>query len=221
MTKEIPKMIHQVWIGPNKLPEKWIDSWRYTYLSYFPNWKYKLWRDKDIEEFGLKNKDYFDSEPGYSGKVNIIRYEILERLGGVYIDADCEYLDINERSLNELISMSKDKGFFISKEPSVSFYANSVIGSIPNHPIISDCVKHICDDRDFKIPSWKRTGPLYITKHVELHKDKYKVVPTHWFYPIKWHGIKVDDYRNINCKIPEDSIMFQYGYSTNNLKKII
>lgn len=219
--EQIPKIIHQIWIGPNKLPEKWIDSWRHTYLSFFPDWKYKLWREKDIEEFGLKNKDYYDKEKTYYGKADIVRCEILERLGGVYIDADCEYLDINERSLNDLIMKSKDTGFFIAKQPSKSFYANSVIGSIPNHPIISDCVKNISNNKDFNITPWKRTGPLFITKYVNLHKDKFTEIPSHWFYPIRWHGIKTNDYKNIKCKIAEDSIMFQYGYSTNKLNKII
>jgi hypothetical protein len=43
------------------------------------------------------------------------------------------------------------------------------------------------------------------------------VYPSKTFYPIKWHGI-TDIEMHTKIDIPEESVMFQYGYTTNNLE---
>jgi len=37
------------------------------------------------------------------------------------------------------------------------------------------------------------------------------------FYPRRWHGIQ-DINLHTTVEIPPESVMFQYGYSTNNLE---
>jgi hypothetical protein len=39
----VPSTIHQIWIGPNKCPTEWIDTWRGDYCDRYPSWKHKLW----------------------------------------------------------------------------------------------------------------------------------------------------------------------------------
>ena len=29
----IPKIIHQIWIGPNKRPDIWMNSWKINYIN--------------------------------------------------------------------------------------------------------------------------------------------------------------------------------------------
>ena len=41
-----------------------------------------------------------------------------------------------------------------------------------------------------------------------------------YFYPISWFGIKTID-AHLTTELPKDSYMFQYGYTTNNLKKLL
>ena len=91
-SKQIPKIIHQIWVGKNKQPTIWMDSWRVDYCTKFPEWSYKLWTEKEIMELDLTNKLQFASEPFNNGKSDIARYEILNRIGGVFMDADSLWL---------------------------------------------------------------------------------------------------------------------------------
>ena len=44
----IPKIIHQIWLGPNKRPDIWMNSWKINYIKKHPDWTYKLWTEKEI-----------------------------------------------------------------------------------------------------------------------------------------------------------------------------
>ena len=55
---------------------------------------------------------------------------------------------------------------------------------------------------------------------VEQLKNKITVFPSIYFYPISWNGI-TDIYAHKKINIPVESFMFQYGYTTNNLKTLI
>lgn len=45
----IPKIIHQIWIGPNKEPTIWTDTWKVDYVESFPDFEYILWNNEQIE----------------------------------------------------------------------------------------------------------------------------------------------------------------------------
>lgn len=83
----IPKLIHVVWIGSNPFPyQEYLDSWP----KHNPDWEVKFWTDENRPE--LVNEDLYQKVAHHSGKVNILRLELLYRFGGVYADADCQCL---------------------------------------------------------------------------------------------------------------------------------
>ena len=51
----IPKIIHQIWIGPKKFPSKY-SKWASTWKELNPSWKYKFWTESNIRELKLKNQ---------------------------------------------------------------------------------------------------------------------------------------------------------------------
>ena len=91
----IPKIIHQIWLGPNKRPDIWMDSWKNDYINKYPEWTYKLWTEKEINEINLTNKKQYENEKFYNGKSDIARYEILYQFGGVFIDENCHIGALN------------------------------------------------------------------------------------------------------------------------------
>lgn len=126
---KIPKIIHQVWIGPLLMPDKWMSSWP----EKNPEYEYKIWGNKEL--FGNKWKcqkmigeyitrcieeikreeDVFVSGIGriYRGEkatafawhviADIMRYEILYNHGGIMPGADTECLiPIRERTEKHL-----------------------------------------------------------------------------------------------------------------------
>ena len=42
--EKIPKIIHQIWIGPKKLPSKY-SKWASTWKKLNPTWIYKFWTE--------------------------------------------------------------------------------------------------------------------------------------------------------------------------------
>jgi inositol phosphorylceramide mannosyltransferase catalytic subunit len=223
--QKIPKIIHQVWIGPKEVPWKWINSFKEDFMKKHPGWKYYLWTDKEVVKLNLVNKTHYDNEKGYNGKADILRYELLYKFGGIYIDADSYWLGLD---LGDLIKQTNYSGFFAAienKEKCNKCLANGVLGSSVNNPIAKYLVdilnkqynKHI---RDYAVGPWKTLGPHYVDQ--VLYKFNITVFPDYYFYPIYWdltsgnksYEIPIEEQK----KLYPNSYMTQYGYSSNNLK---
>lgn len=107
----IPKIFHQTWKDRN-LPEDF-KRWSETWKQMNPGYIYKFYTDKDIYKFIYKNyNSYFDLYESLNGieKVDIFRYLVLHKYGGIYIDMDCECLKPIS-GLLDLFSKSLITGF--------------------------------------------------------------------------------------------------------------
>ena len=221
-TEKIPKIIHQIWIGPKTPPYLWIDTWKNDYMKMFSSFKYFLW-----DEFSALNilKKYpkihalYNIEKTWHGKADILRYIILLEYGGIHIDADSVW--INDKDLTELIDSTNSSGVFAAKEPTSVHITNGVIGSTKQNKLIKwlvDELQKITPRRYRNLRKWKGvskvTGPLFFNK---LQTKKITIFPTKYFYPIVWSGIN-DINLHKKIKLPEESYMFQYGLTTNNLE---
>ena len=223
----IPKIIHQIWLGPNKRPDIWMNTWKIDYIKQNSDWKYILWTEKEINNLNLINKKQYNDEKHYPGKSDISRYEILKKYGGVFIDADSLWINKPNNSLNKILELSKDSKMFAAVEPVNKWsIANGVIGFSSNHPILDQMIDFInkkyyqlkkkhSKNRDI----WLITGPKPFTDILKKQKNKkiVLVLESYYFYPESFHK------NNLNLNIKEfpkkypKSIMFQYGYSSNNI----
>lgn len=52
----IPKKIHQIWVGPKQPPIVWVDTWRKKYRSHYSGWDYKLWGEAEVAEIKMRNQ---------------------------------------------------------------------------------------------------------------------------------------------------------------------
>ena len=211
--KKIPKIIHQVWIGPHVPPKKWMKTFQDEYIRLNPDWSYVLWDEEKIKSFSMVNRDLYERETTLAGKVDILRYEILYNFGGIYIDADCQW--INQKSFNPLLEQVNEKGFFACREDH-RLIGNSVIGSVPGNPVLSFVINTISETyhelREKKQwESWIATGPSLFTECVKLLNPT--IFPIHYFYPLSWHY----DQRAADPSHFPDSYTIHYGYSTNKL----
>ena len=220
----IPKRIHQIWIGHHKVPWKWINSFREKFRAAYPGWEHMLWREKDIKGLHLKNRKLYEGERTYCGKADILRYEILYQYGGIYIDADSEWL--GTRDLGELIDSTNATGIFIGREciKCKESLANSVIGCSTQNPIMGYTVQRMFQhytSRDMcaRRAAFKKTGPYFTDQMFRFFP--ITVFPYYYFYPVYWGGpptaAKKYDLATLQRKYP-NSYMAQYGFTTNNLK---
>ena len=69
---------------------------------------------------------------------------------------------------------------------------------------------------------WKAVGPNYVTRVYNTTRKEFPdvhVYPMKYFYPLHWGGI-TDPNMHKNTRIPGQSMLFQYGYTTNSFHKI-
>lgn len=214
----IPKIIHQIWLGPKTPPNWCINSWRNNYLLNYPDWEYKLWTEKDIKNIKLKTQNIFEKEETWRGKADILRYEILYNEGGIFIDADSFSLNKN---LEDLIIDSKDYNLFVGKEPNDNVdYANGVIGCKKHSIEMLNLINYLNQNYDEllkkhpkKYDVWLRTGPVVMNTII---KKNIKIYPSNYFYPegfIK-NNIK-KDFTKFKEQFP-NSYMYQYWLSHYN-----
>jgi hypothetical protein len=245
----IPKIIHQIWIGPNKCPDKWIDTFRIDYIKKNPEYQYILWNEDNIDplfsDFPLYRIIY-DLEYTYNGKSDILRYLILYIYGGIYLDSDSVW--INEKSFDTLLEQVNESNVFVGKNPENNNevktfkdikYDNSicggVMGSSKNNILMKKLIEGI---EKYIIRNWGNKNIVkkdYLRKRMVhgvceligplyltnmLANQNITIFPSIYFYPISWHNIN-DCELHKKIELPKESYTFQYGYTSNNLSNHI
>lgn len=186
----IPKIIHQIWIGPKKCPDKLIQTWKDKHPES-EGWKHILWTDKDVEEFKMKNIRHFNEIEEWAGKADVWRYEILYRYGGFFCDAD----SICTNTLDDHFFEHDCFAGFENEQARPNLVANGYIGATKGNAFMK-----ILIDELFKTPSvsqkytnrlaWQNTGPLFFTSNIIKHQYPISVYPSFVFIPEHYTGIK-------------------------------
>ena len=145
----IPKVVHQIWIGPHPVPLKWIETWREQHTTAYPDWKHMLWRDDDILALLPPHlKRIYDKLDQLCLKADVARYVILEKFGGVYLDADLAWLGgpgldtvTAAQAVVAAFEATPSSGWGLDERIS-----NAVIGVPRNHPLMTHVLNSIVND---------------------------------------------------------------------------
>lgn len=180
----IPLILHQIWIGDQlKMPVDWMNTW----VEKNPKIDVWVWTEKEIDLMGLKNRKLYDeyySKGEYHGASDVARIEILEKYGGIYMDAD----SICKEPIENEEFMQSD--FFVAYEHQnhPGRIANGVIGSVAGHQILKEYIKRIGDAKKIR-PIWNTIGGTMLTKIIEDYgKEKITILPACSFYPVNHNG---------------------------------
>lgn len=243
----IPNHIHQIWIGPNPCPEIWIQTVRSFCSKY--RYNYTLWNENairnalDFDAIAGFREAYAIQEAAGSlpGRCDLLRYLILWTYGGLYIDADV--VIANPKRFNTFLQGQTARLFFawenFSEQSMVlnsqlsnyehdlkdrkRLIANSVIGAEPKHPFLQGAIMGAAEySTAFRGEgAWREVGPAYLTNLYDSFPEKegIQIHPMHFFYPVQWGGITDPEY-HLKHSLPTESMLFQYGYSTNNFNTI-
>ena len=203
----IPKVIHQIWIG-GKLPEKYLPlqkSWK----EHHPDWEYRLWTDDDLASFPFSNRERFEKAVNIGERADILRYEILNLYGGVYVDTDFECVRPLD-PLNHLCDLYVGIFGAYAEAQEVNM-GNGLIGAIPNHPIIRYCLERISEKSPGKTPDEVQdvSGPGCLRRAFFkcYRKGSLRNVacPCTFFYPLPSHERcgHLDDWNRAKWVEPE------------------
>lgn len=183
----IPKRLHQVWLGPRPVPQRWAERWRRKHRG----WAYRLWREADIEAV-LHDQlrpawAHFLEVERWHGAADVGRLAILLREGGVYVDIDSEPV----RSLDGAPFMRGTffAGLEFGTPEAPERVTNGIIGAEPNHPILVDYAKRIAHAEVIE-PPWRTVGGGFLTDAVLGNRDVpgVAILPIRTFYPEDKNG---------------------------------
>lgn len=183
----IPRIVHRIWLGGDE-PEwarRFANSWSR------PGWEIRLWTDANVGSlFPLRNQAVYDRAeeiaPAHIGQLraDVLRYEILERFGGIYVDADFELL----RPLEPLIC---GVGSFAAWEAQDRWIANGLMGAVPGHPFIRRLVKGLSASvvqRPGQRPA-RTTGPQYLTRTYRRTGELERILDQSAVFPYNWDEV--------------------------------
>lgn len=202
-TLKIPKIIHQIWSGnDNPLPKVFQvlgDTWKRDY----PDWEYRLWDDARMSAFVKKYypeyEEIYSQFPYNIQRWDAIRYLILYRMGGMYVDVDYESI----RSIEPLLS---GKTCCFSEDPVIHkgnygeverYFNNAMMLSTPNHPFMKKIIESVFQEtrEAYDIHSYdyilKTTGPwkvmdVYYQASEEERQAVY-ILPKEYVTPFDYY----------------------------------
>jgi mannosyltransferase OCH1-like enzyme len=196
MKIEIPKIIHQIWSGIDEPLPKYFVLLGKTWKEHYPAWKYEFWDSERMIAFVKKYYpqywDFYSQFPYNVQRWDAIRYLILHKIGGMYVDFDYE-------SLEPIDFLLENKTCCFAMEPQShcrifnreTMFNNALMISVPCHPFMKKIIKKVFSketvqyqDVSKDVCVWKTTGPLNLIdlfeqmdteekKSVYLIPDKY------------------------------------------------
>ena len=168
----IPRVFHQIWLGSEPFPDEFV-PYRQSWLEHHPGWELKLWTEDNLPG-DLRRPEARELLRNPAERSDILRYELLWRLGGVYVDTDFECL----RSIEPLIHASDVfAGYF--KPGRVN---NALIGSIAGHPFAERALGEIRPRTTWGTLDKDLTGPPFLARVLAEFPDVELFDPS-VFYP--------------------------------------
>jgi len=174
----IPRLLHIVWIGRSAQPESlagYVSKWK----ELMPHWSVRLWTNDDLEEVSPEVLVKINEAEKGTQKADILKYYIVEKYGGVYVDADVEPV----KSLDPLLYLS-DLVICHDNEITWEYISVGFFAASPNHPVLSKAVE-LCLNAQLNTDApHLTTGPHVFGIAVSQIRTerKYSLLPLDAFY---------------------------------------
>lgn len=231
------KIIHQIWFNTIPTPKdatevfktfrKYCESW----ISMNPNIRYHLWNLEDCNNL-IKYiyPEYEKLIKRYEYQIqfcDVIRYFILKRYGGLYVDCDYQCIKSFEDIFNSKGKYNKD--FYLVETPNKMqcevFVSNSLMFSKnKNHFFWNQLIQDLEKSLD-TIPSiYNRhlkimytTGPGIVNKIFQQNNDSHKANNKLDFLPYKeFHPLEIGD---IKTSLMIDKCVYAIHYGRGTWEK--
>jgi mannosyltransferase OCH1-like enzyme len=168
----IPRIFHQVWVGPESLPEEY-RRYQQTWLDHHPGWELRVWTDENLPP-DLERKEVYERLRQPAERSDMLIFEMLYKYGGVYTDSDFECL----RSIEPLLE-GVDLFCAYSHPDRLN---NAIMGSVPGHPLIAEGIRGMRPRDTYGTVDKEGTGPFFVTR-LFVGRPEVKLFEWELFYP--------------------------------------
>lgn len=179
----IPRILHLIWIGNKEQPNyvmEHLSKWK----KLMPNWEIILWTNDDLIEEKISSNilELLYKINNGAQKADILRYFVVEKYGGVYVDADI----IPNNSLDPIITQLYDTSLVICHDLDITwaYIINAFFAAVPNHPVL----KRACEECENNLvinteDIHMHSGPRLFGECIFLNeKSDIKCLPNKFFY---------------------------------------
>ena len=193
---KISKIIHQIWIGTKPSPSKFMNTWK----DKNPDFEYIFWNEQEFSKRGIvfETQDKIDSIEEINGKADIIRWELLWRYGGVFLDADSICIE----PVDEILMNTPAFAGYENEQVRQGLVATGTMGFPPNHLLCREAIDWIkVNPISYSITrqrAWFNVGPGLLTRLLQTNKyPEFKVFPSHYFLPFHYTGLKYEGHEKV------------------------
>lgn len=153
MNSTIPKIIHQIWIGKNPMPDH-IHEYCQKTRNLYSDYEYMFWNNDNIPEMPeqcIRQMERYEKRNKPAFQADILRYYVANKFGGIYLDVDF----VCNRRFDDMI----EKPFFCVSPNLRGFHVcNGVFACSPNNNILTKLID--------ELKSEPYHGPLLFTKYI-------------------------------------------------------
>jgi hypothetical protein len=195
MSQDFPKQIWFLWLqGLNQAPylvKKCFFSWQ----KHNPDWKITFLESSNLHEYVDLKKIMAKNRANISNPAlsDIVRIKLLNRYGGVWVDATC----FCSKPLDEWLFDYVENGFFAFQAPAIDRPISSwFLASKPQAliaKVYEEKVEHYWTKNNFSNQNNKRGK--FVKKHIEPRMKRHHYTSTSfYFYKMLMHKLNVYPY---------------------------
>jgi hypothetical protein len=172
---QIPRTFHRVWLGQRQMPAEEV-RFGATFTQHHPDWTMRLWTEEDLQLLDITDTDR-ERARSASELSNLVRYEVLHRFGGIYIDTDFE-------CLRPLTPVLRGIDAFGALE-APGRVGVAILGSVAKHPLFARAARLSRYTLGVGAHSADANGPYLFSLILEQDHD-LAIFAAHMFYPYRW-----------------------------------
>jgi mannosyltransferase OCH1-like enzyme len=150
----IPRIFHQIWVGADPFPEEFV-AYRQSWIDNHPGWELRLWTEENVPG-DARRPEVYELLRQPAERSDILRFELLWRFGGVYVDCDFECLRSIEPLLGEVTLFAGYR-----KQGRAN---NALIGAVPGHPLVDRALTEIRPRATYGPVDKDGTGPVFFNR---------------------------------------------------------
>lgn len=196
ISNKIPKIIHQIWIGPKQRPYVLMDSW----VTKNPDFEYILWNEQEFLNRGIvfECQTQIDAIEEINGKADIIRWELAYKYGGIFLDADSICIEPIDTYLMSNVAFAG----YENETMRPTLVATGTMGFPKEYPLcraaIDWILKNPVSQRETGQRAWFNVGPGLLTRMISSNLyPEFKVLPSYYFLPIHYTGNKYEGHERV------------------------